>query len=865
MPHAAIIQIQNRIESAKHDSDFTFFYSLLLEGEALLKTTVLGIIAAIVSDPDQHRYDLERKILKADGLGPWSLALDDALSGPASQFLLTDLSQEKNELTKLCGLGTWQFEAVTNLKQCLDALGIESEDIQIQTDMKRWFSLFAVLRNKTRGHGATMPSKVANAAVCLKKSISLFHDNHALFKRPWVYLHQNLSGKYKVMPITERVDVFDDLKKSSDKSYPNGVYLFAGTPRLVPFLQSDADITDFFFPNGSFGKGRYECLSYATDNKREGDGSLHLTPPGARPKSETQGLSELEQLGKCFSNAPGLPPDYIARPVREAEIKKLVENDRHPIVTLLGCGGIGKTSLALQVLNQVSDGTRFTALLWFSARDVDLQFTGPKPVKPHVLSPEEVSRLYVSLVAPERMKESGFSCRKFFEGQLSNNDLGACLYVFDNFETTQSPEELFSWIDTYIRLPNKVLITTRLRDFKGDYWIEVGGMTEDEARKLINATASNLGIGHLLSEPYIAEVIQQAEGHPYVIKILLGEVAKEKRAGHIERLVAGRDEILTALFERTYASLSPCGQRTFMTLAAWNSAVPRVALEAVLQKSVGEITEVERAIDLLLQYSLAERQRSVDGMDFIALPLVALMFGRKKLNVSPFQTAIKADADLLQMLGTVNRGEVHFSLAKRIDYFLGSIARRIEKGEKFEKYAPIVEMIGRHFPPAWLSLARMHMEEETAEGYEKAKVELRRYLEQESSSSTASEAWRNLAHCCFKTDDMLGDVHAFVQRSKIASVPFADLTNTARLLNDLIRKQMLDVGADEKRTLARELLDVMQSRLGEATADDFAQAAWLALRLRDYDQASAFVRRGLEKEKDNPYLLKLASEPNITV
>jgi tetratricopeptide (TPR) repeat protein len=731
--------------------------------------------------------------------------------------------------------------------------------------MKRWFNLFALLRNKTRGHGATMPGKVANAALSLRKSLSLFYDSHALFQRQWAYLHQNLSGKYKVMPISGKVEAFEELKKASARAYPNGVYLFAGTPRLVPFLQSDADITDFFYPNGSFRKGKYECLSYATDNKQEGDGSLHLTPPGARPKSETQGLSELEQLGNCFSNAPRPPTDYISRPVLEAEIRNLVENDRHPVVTLLGRGGIGKTSLALQVLRQLSGGTRFDALLWFSARDVDLQFTGPKPVQPHVLSPEQVSRLYVSLVASERLKDSGFRCKEFFESQLTKSDLGPCLYVFDNFETTQNPEELFAWIDTHIRLPNKVLITTRLRDFKGDYPVEVGGMTDGEARELIDTTGSKLSISQLLNEAYIAEVIQQAEGHPYVIKILLGEVAKERRAGHIERLVAGRDEILTALFERTYASLSPCAQRTFMTLAAWNSAVPRVALEAVLQKSVREIVEVECAIDLLLKYSLAERQRSVDGMDFIALPLVALMFGRRKLKVSPFQAAIKADADLLQMLGTVNRGEVHFSLAKRIDYFLGSIARRIEKGEKFEKYAPIVEMIGRHFPPAWLSLARMHMEEETAEGYEKAIVELRRFLEQDSSSATAAVAWRNLAHCCFKTGDILGEVHAFLQRCKVSSVPFGDLTNTARLLNDLIRKQMLDVGADEKRTLGRELLDVMQLREGEATADDFAQMAWLALRLRDFEKASAFVRRGLEKEHDNPYLLKLSSEPNISV
>lgn len=837
----------------------------MLTGEALLKTTVLGVIASLANDPERHRYRLEHKILKADGLGPWSMALDDALMGPASQFLLTDFGMEKAELTDLKSAGAWQYEAVTSLKECLDALGIDAEAIPTQAPMQRWFVLFAILRNKTRGHGATMPGKVRTAAQCLQRSIHLFHDNHSLFKRPWAYLYRNLSGKYRVTPITQRAEVFEHLKRATDKSYPDGVYLFAGMPRLVPFLESDADLSDFFFPNGSFGKRIYECLSYATDNKKEGNGSEHLTPPGALPQSETQGLGELEQLGNCFSNAPHLPDDYISRPALEAEIRKLAENDRHPVVTLLGRGGMGKTSVALKVLTQVAEGSRFGVLIWFSARDVDLQFTGPKQVKPHVLSPEEVSRLYVGLVDPDRIKEAGFRCREYFESQLHKSDVGPSLFVFDNFETTQNPEELFAWIDSHVRLPNKVLITTRLRDFKGDYPVEVGGMTDEESRELVKVTAEHLSITNLLSASYVADLINEAEGHPYVIKILLGEVAKEKRAGHIERLVAGREEILTALFERTYASLTPCAQRAFMTLAAWNSAVPRVALEAVLQKSVGATAEVERAIDMLLQYSLAERQRSIEGLDFIELPLVALLFGRKKLNVSPFQAAIKSDAELLQMLGTVNRGEVHFSLAKRIDYFLGSIARQIEKGETFEKYAPIVEMIGRHFPPAWLSLARMHMEVDTFEGFEKAKTELRRYLEQDSTSLVAAEAWKSLAHCCFKTNDLLGDVHAFVQRAKIASVPFSDLSNTARLLNDLLRRQRLGAGGDEKRSLGEELLAVMNRRLSEAAGDDISQMAWLALRLGEHARASDLVRRGLKSEPDNAYLLKLAKEPNISL
>ena len=64
------------------------------------------------------------------------------------------------------------------------------------------------------------------------------------------------------------------------------------------------------------------------------------------------------------------------------------------------------------------------------------------------------------------------------------------LFVFDNFETVVSPAETFAWLDTYIRLPNKVLITTRIRgNFKADFPIHVGGMTDSECETLISTTA----------------------------------------------------------------------------------------------------------------------------------------------------------------------------------------------------------------------------------------------------------------------------------------------------------------------------------------------------------------------------------------
>ncbi len=191
--------------------------------------------------------------------------------------------------------------------------------------------------------------------------------------------------------------------------------------------------------------------------------------------------------------------DYIDRPKLEAELYGLLVDDKRPIVTLVGRGGIGKTSLALKVIPKLYENNRYEAIVWLSARDIDLQLSGPKAVRPLVLSPEDMGKFYASLVLNETATNvKGFSGRAYLETQLQKCDLGSSLFVFDNFETTQNPVEMFNWIDTYIRLPNKALITTRLREFKGDYPVEVSGMEEEESRQLIEKTARSIGVSILL-------------------------------------------------------------------------------------------------------------------------------------------------------------------------------------------------------------------------------------------------------------------------------------------------------------------------------------------------------------------------------
>ncbi|PPD31413.1 MAG: hypothetical protein CTY19_14130 [Methylomonas sp.] len=856
MKHRAIEKLLERANIEKSDSDFTYFHSLLLIGEVLFKTVTLGIIAAIIDDKDRNRYRLEHLLVRADGLGDWAKAIEDALSGTASQYLLSEAYAEQSELSKQCKLGDWQYDSVFALKTALNKLDITSEDVPVKSDMKKWFRLFSTLRNKTRGHGAITPTKASNAIMHLEESLNLFYSNFSLFNREWAFLYRNLSGKYRVSPISDNAPSFDYLKKETAHNFINGVYIFFGSPRFVPLIHSDADLQDFFFSNGGCSGKKYELLSYYTSDKREGDAGIYLTPPGTLPASETKGHEELLVNGNCFSNVPELISEYIPRQELERQLFQLLFDDRREIITLLGRGGIGKTSLSIKVITQLYNEKRYDAIVWFSARDVDLQPNGPKPVRPVVYSPEDISKLYAGLVFPQvKLRDKNFKAKEFFEQQLQKCEIGPCLFVFDNFETTQNPIELFLWIDTYIRLPNKVLITTRLRDFKGDYPVEVSGMEDSEARALVSQTAKRLKIETLLRNDYIDELIYKSEGHPYVIKILLGEVARAGKLTSIKQIVAGSDDILTALFERTYASLTPCAQRAFMTLAGWNSLVPRLALEAVLIRSTAERQEIEKGIESLIQFSMAEIYvSSSEEQEFISLPLVAGVFGKRKLKISPFKAAIQIDVDILQMFGSSRRDDINLGLARRLEKFIANIAKRVDSGESYDNYASILEMICRTYNLGWLIMARWHMESGTQENYEKAKNELILYLENDSKSDKASEAWRILGRAYNLTNDALGEIHAFVERAQISSVPFYDISNTANRLNRIIREHVLE-DQEVKRELIERLLAVLKKRQQEACADDFSRMAWLARHIGQESDAQEYAKAGLALDPYNDYCL----------
>ncbi len=851
-----IVRMWSRADIAREDSDTAYFDALLYLGEMLTKLVACGLVAAVNEDVDRNRYRLLHRLVRANSIGGWSQVIDEVVNGHTSNHLLPGVRIEQRELLQKRKAGTWQHDSVAKLRQCLIQIGASDEAVPGSMPGRRWFSEFAHLRNKAR-HGA-IPSHL-HGSLCqpLEESLKLITGNFNLFRRSWAYLHLNLSGRYRVTKLTQDASLFEPLKSGPSQYLPggDGVYIYIGQPLYVDLIESDADATDFFFANGGFTSHHYELLSYITGKTKHNSSAPYMAPATSLPESVTQGEKLLEIHESVYANLPSEPTNYVNRPELEAELTEKLTDARNPVVTLLGRGGIGKTSSSIFVLHELSKRNEFEALFWFSARDIDLLEEGPKYVKPEILTEKDIARVFTDLMRSiEDLAEDIEPLSYLREALGGGTKGGPYLFVFDNFETVDNPVELFEWVNQYIRLPNKILITTRFRQFKGDYPVEVSGMSYQETKKLIDSEARRLRVSPLLNDKYRQELYDKSDGHPYVVKILLGEVAAQRRLVPPGSVVETKERILEALFERTFERLSPAAKRVFLILCSWRSIVPLVALEAVMLHRSDEGIDVGPAIEELSQSSFVEiLSADSDDQLFVTVPLAAVPYGRRQVDVLLLKNKIQTELRLLRAFGVTKSVDVHEGLKPRVKNFFRYLD---QNPDEVEDCLPIVKHIARRYSPAWEDIIYLY-EKTESRPFIGAKDATRQYLLSTDSEADRLWGWRKLANLCGRTGDLSGEINALLEMCQLRDVPFKDISYTAGRFLPLFRNHD-PLNYTEKQTVISQLVRIMESRVTEAHPDDLGRLAWLCLHVKDAERARGFVQLGLSQDPRNRHLIGLA-------
>lgn len=858
-------KIVARVALDKQEGDIAYFHALTLQLEYVTKLVTSGVLACVADDWERQRYSLEHKLVRVDGIGDWADALNSALTGPAAQHFLPEAAGITRQLTERVGDNDWRYTAILGLRDVAQRFSLDIP-VGAKAALRQLFQISAAIRNRTRGHGAATSMECGHVCPIIADVLNRVLAELELFRVPWVYLHRNLSGKFRVSPLLGDGGPFGYLKKTRDVTLPNGVFIYLARPVQVPLVFSDPDLIDVLVPNGAFKSNTFEALSYVTNEVARKDGSAWAIPPGRLPSSQTEGRTALEQVGNTFANLPPKAFGYIPRTGLETQLREeLLRTERHPIVSLTGPGGIGKTTIAIAAIEAITGLAQppYDVILWMSARDIDLLDTGPKPVSPRVVRREDVARVAVELLEPTDRSDPGFKGDLYFQNCLQHGAAGPTLIVLDNFETLESPADMFHWVDTHIRTPNKVLITTRFREFVGDYPIEIGGMTEDEALSLINDQARRLGILSLLTSDYKDELIRESDGHPYVIKILLGQVAREQRAVKPERIVASADHLLTALFERTFDKLSPAGQRVFLLLCSWRVFVPTVAVEAISLRPGNERFDVGSALTELRRFSLVDEIRSAkENETFIGVPLAAASYGRRKLEVSPFKVAVEEDRMLLMDFGAGKREDAHRGVLPRIDRLVRAVAARatINAGS-IESSIPVLEYLASRVPKAYLMLADLVLEiEDSKDAAKRARTYLRRFLET-AETHEKLEVWLRLADLCHSIDDAVGEVHALGEAALLPTVTPDEIGTFANRINIRIRelkgRRVDEAWSPEVRMLVERVAAAMERHIGNLSATDCSRLAWLYLNIGKDARARDIAETGMKRDQGNEHCQNL--------
>lgn len=842
---------RERFDRAREDSDASFFLALMYAGEFALKLLALQLVSALEGDSAQFQYEFEYRLVRSDGLGDWKSTLDEVTLGPPSSHLLDEARPAQVAYTKNHGPDSeaWQREATDRIEAARSLMDPSFQTSRRQkVALRTWADSFVWLRNKARAHGAPPPSLLARVAEDLEESVARVLDYSAPNDQSWAFLQQTQKRKYRVSCFGGERHPFLYLTQETDHQLVEGCYTFWDRPRRVNLLVSDPELRDFLVPNGAFRAVDYESLSYLTGDVRKSDSAKYQVPIKARPRSETSAPSQLDIVGNVYSNMPPRREGYIQRPKLQEELKGVLIDTRNPMVTLQGRGGVGKTSLALDVLHQLSESTQFESIIWMSARDIDLLPEGPKQVRPDVLTVEEIARSFARLMNANENPE------EYLTTTLSGDGAGGPLIlVLDNFETISDPIGVYAFLNNAVRPPNKVLITTRTRDFKGDYPIEIRGLNRSEFDALIAEVSHRLSLPPL-SDEYFDTLFERSDGHPYITRVLLGEVSRRGKAVDLPVFVKTNDALLDALFERTHSALSVPAQRVFFTLASWNSRIPVLGLSAVLLRGAGPRIDVERAVDELHRSSLVQIDVAEDGGEFVSVPLAAALFGRKKLVTSAWKLTVESDLSTLRELGTTTASQVAAGLGPRVDALIRAARSRWQAGEEIEAEVEVVQFMASDFAPAWLSLARLAKERGMLPD---ATMYVNRYLER---NPTDAPAWRELVDLLRQQQEHWAELNALVQLARLDSIRAEEVSDIAGRANYLMSEFSADIGRDERDVLVKELRGELEARKHELSATDMSRLAWLCIYDRDEGAALYWATKGLALDSSNEYCQNLVAK-----
>jgi tetratricopeptide (TPR) repeat protein len=296
-----------------------------------------------------------------------------------------------------------------------------------------------------------------------------------------------------------------------------------------------------------------------------------------------------------------LPPrsEFIGREKEKERIYEALAS-RYPLVSIDGIGGIGKTSLALEVAYECLDTSReavapdgkttFAGFIWVTAKDRDLTLND--------LLNTIARTLDYTGIAQQPIEEKRISIERLLREQ-------PYLLLVDNLETI-TDDEIRDFL-LNMPEPSKALLTTREQTMRQVWAISLKGLAKEEAVELIRNSGRRLSLEALTEarDEVILRLYRATGGAPLAIKWAVGQI--KQRGYSLDSVLAAlheaRGDIFEDIFVRSWNVLTNSAQQVLMTMPLFTTSASRKAIEAA-----SDVTHfaMDEALGALVEMSLIE-------------------------------------------------------------------------------------------------------------------------------------------------------------------------------------------------------------------------------------------------------------------
>jgi len=419
----------------------TFLYTSYL-AEAAIKTVACVLHGALRDAAPDDAYRMGYYLIQADGLGNWDTAIRQCTTHPMSAFIAREFQPLVSWATRKRNRSedAWFREPKDAVEKILHELGDDEDYTKKTSSIRDLITALVRIRNKTKAHGAVGQDFFSMANRLYIIAVKGLIDSCPALQWNWLYLHfQDMAGEVRGMRLEglapAPVAISDTTSFAAKFS---GIYVIPDSALrgyyCSELLRSNVECTSFMFPNGGVTpQGQAEFIDYAQGKVARETVTAFVTPPTPLPPSETEGAKLLDIQSNVFGNLPLVPKGYVQRKRLQQKLEERLLDRNHPIITLHGRGGVGKTTLALYVAHKLASAQmpHFDQIVWFSARDIDLRHTGPSRVRAAVLDLKAVSKAYGELFDRDTSVDA---FAKVLQTSMVSSEKGT-LFIFDNFET----------------------------------------------------------------------------------------------------------------------------------------------------------------------------------------------------------------------------------------------------------------------------------------------------------------------------------------------------------------------------------------------------------------------------------------------